>query len=41
MAETIEVRIDDRWREQLGRDDERRVLDIAGRINERLGYAGA
>lgn len=41
MSETIEIRIDDRWRLQLRKEDERRVLDIAGGLNERLGYARA
>ena len=41
MSETIEIRIDDRWRQQLRQEDEQRVLDVAGPLNERLGYARA
>src|SRR5262249_3984946 len=41
MGETIAVRLDDAWRSRLGADDERRVLDVAGDVNERLGYTRA
>ena len=39
MGDTIEVRLDETWRSRLGRDDEQRVLDVAGDLNGRLGYA--
>jgi hypothetical protein len=38
MGTTIEVRLDDAWRALLGTDDERAVWQMAGTMNERLGY---
>lgn len=39
MGATITVRLDDSWRSRLAPKDERKVLAIAGSLNERLGYA--
>lgn len=39
MRTTIEVRLDDTWRERLAPDEERRILDVAGTMNAQLGYA--
>jgi hypothetical protein len=41
MGDTITVRLDETWRTRLGPDDERQVMDVAGPLNERLGYARA
>jgi hypothetical protein len=41
MRGTIHVRLDEAWRVRLGQEDERRVLEVAGAVNERLGYARA
>jgi hypothetical protein len=41
MGDTIQVRLDESWRSRLGREDEKRVLDIAGDLNTRLGYLTA
>jgi len=39
MGDTIEVRLDETWRSRLGQQDERLVLEVAGELNSRLGYA--
>lgn len=38
MGDRIAVRLDETWRSGLGAGDERRVLAVAGAMNERLGY---
>lgn len=41
MGDTIAIRLDDAWRSRLGAEDERKVLAVAGTVNERLGYQRA
>jgi hypothetical protein len=41
MGNTIQVRLDETWRSRLGQQDEQRVLEVAGELNTRLGYARA
>jgi hypothetical protein len=41
MGDTIQVRLDETWRSRLGQQDEQRVLEVAGELNSRLGYARA
>lgn len=41
MGGTFEIRLDDAWRSRLGALEERRVLSVAGALNERLGYTTA
>lgn len=38
MHDEIQIRVDDSWRSRLGADDERRVLAVAGGMNEQMGY---
>ena len=41
MSDTITVRLDDSWRSRLGPEEERRVLAVAGPLNDHFGYARA
>lgn len=39
LKDRVAVRFDEGWREQLGPDEQARVLAVAGDLNRRLGYA--
>ncbi len=38
MSGTIEIRLDESWRARLDDSEQRRVLEIAGTLNQQLGY---
>ncbi len=38
MAGQIRIRLDQSWRERLDGDETRRILEIAGEVNRKLGY---